>query len=109
MSHLFLMSARDEESLDRWDGKIWDRIYQTRILNLYFLCQRWMQLAQDARVLDECTVIAATTLGGDFGFSGDVDAPESGAPDRSAEGAVPRVQRSRRKRSISGEGDRLAH
>ena len=37
-----------------------------------------MQLAGDAGRLDDCTIVAVTDLGGDFGFSGTVNSPESG-------------------------------
>ncbi len=45
----------------------------------YFLCQRWLQLADEADLLDQCTLVGATALGGDFGFSGKVTSPEGGA------------------------------
>ncbi len=77
--HLFLTHLRDEESLDRWDPATWDHIYQQRVLGTYFLCQRWLQLAVEAQLVNQCTMIAVTDLGGDFGFSGNVRSPESGA------------------------------
>ena len=77
--HLFLMSARDHESDEPQDASLWDGTYQTHVLDSYLLCQRWLQLVQQSGMLNQSTIVAATNLGGDFGFSGDVRYPESGA------------------------------
>ena len=77
--HLFLVSARDRNWDESQDAAHWDRTYQTHVLNTYFLCQRWLQLVQQTGMVDQSTIVAATNLGGDFGFSGDVRYPESGA------------------------------
>lgn len=77
--HLFLMTGRDGGALDPIDDADWRRRrYRTAILP-YFLCQRWAQLAAEAKLLNRSTLVAATSLGGDLGFSGTVKAPESGA------------------------------
>jgi malonyl CoA-acyl carrier protein transacylase/NAD(P)-dependent dehydrogenase (short-subunit alcohol dehydrogenase family) len=77
--HLFLMQGRDGSALDVADHESWrERRYRLATLPFY-LCQRWTQLAAEAKVLNRCTLVAATSLGGDFGFSGGVKAPESGA------------------------------
>ena len=54
-------------------------IYRRDAIVPYFLCQRWLQLAGDAKLLDRCTLVTATALGGDLGFSGDVRSPGGGA------------------------------
>ena len=76
--HLFLTSLRDESAPDRADPAGFEQVYRQRILLPYFLCQRQMQLAGDARRLNDCTVVSAVSLGGDLGFSGNVASPESG-------------------------------
>ena len=79
LPHLFLMTARDQETTNPADEKAWNRRrYRTAILP-YFLCQRWVQLAGERKLLDRSTLVAATALNGDFGFSSDVRAPEGGA------------------------------
>ncbi len=78
IAHLFLTSLRDEQTPDRADPLGFDQVYNQQVLLPYFLCQRQMQLAGDARKLNDCTVVAAIDLGGDLGFSGNVNSPESG-------------------------------
>ena len=77
--HLFLLSARDPDQPNREQVAAWHGVYEQRVLLPYFLCQRWLQRASEAKLLDKCTVVAVTDLGGDFGFQSEVVAPESGA------------------------------
>ncbi len=62
--HLFLMSGRGERAPD--------------LLSIYGLCQRWVERVQKANLLSEATLVAATSLGGDFGFSGHIGSVEGG-------------------------------
>ena len=62
--HLFLMSGRDEQAPD--------------LLSIYELCQRWVEHVQKSNLLLEATLVAATSLGGDFGFSGHIGVVEGG-------------------------------
>src|SRR5205814_2377571 len=48
------------------------------LLGPYLLCQRWTRLVAEAHLVDRATLVAATALGGDFGFSGRISAPEGG-------------------------------
>jgi malonyl CoA-acyl carrier protein transacylase/acyl carrier protein/NAD(P)-dependent dehydrogenase (short-subunit alcohol dehydrogenase family) len=77
--HVFLMSGRDSNSGDLSDPAAWAEHVQRDAIGPYFLCQRWLQLATDAKLLDRCTLVTATALGGDLGFSGDVRCPGGGA------------------------------
>lgn len=76
--HLFLTKLRDADSPDRSTASVFEQVYNERVLLPYFLCQRQMQLAGDAKRLSDCTVVATLDLGGDLGFSGNVASPESG-------------------------------
>ncbi len=73
-SPLFAIEQRSVciDSADR------NRLFERELHVPYFLCQRFFQLAADARRLDDCSVVALVDLGGDFGFSGQVAIPESG-------------------------------
>ena len=62
--HLFLLSGRDEQAPD--------------LLSIYAVCQRWVERVQKAKLLSEATLVAATSLGGDFGFSGHIGSVEGG-------------------------------
>jgi|GEM_PF-774000 len=78
VTHLFLTSLRDETPFDRSNPADFAKIYEQRVMLPYFLCQKQMHLAGDAKRITDCTVVAALNLGGDLGFSGGVAAPESG-------------------------------
>jgi hypothetical protein len=45
----------------------------------FVICQRWLDLIVKADLLEQSSIVAATSLGGDFGFSHGVVAPEGGA------------------------------
>jgi acyl transferase domain-containing protein/short-subunit dehydrogenase len=78
IAHLFLTSHRDDEPVDRTHPAEWDQLVERRTLLPFAICQRMFQIASDAQRMQHCTVVAAVDLGGDFGFSGNVAAPESG-------------------------------
>ena len=77
--HLFLMSGRDPNPGDLGEPAAWAEHLRRDVTVPYFLCQRWLQLAGDAKLLDRCTLVTATAMGGDLGFSGDVRSPGGGA------------------------------
>ncbi|MGD9854398.1 MAG: SDR family NAD(P)-dependent oxidoreductase, partial [Planctomycetaceae bacterium] len=77
--HLFLMTVRDAKPHDLNDPAEWHRIWEDEVRTPYFVCQRWLQLAYDAKCIDDCSVVAVTSLGGDFGFDSEVCSPQSGA------------------------------
>lgn len=77
--HLFILTARDEEAVSPRDQAAWDRRRERGVLLPYLLCQRWMGHVKEAGLTGHASVVALTALGGDFGFSGHVEAPEGGA------------------------------
>ncbi len=77
--HLFLMTGRDGEATHPYDEAAWHRRRERGVLLPFFICQRWIARASEARLLDKCTLVAATAMGGDFGFSGRLTAVEGGA------------------------------
>ncbi len=77
--HVFLMSGRDPNLGDLGEPAAWAEHLRRDAILPYFLCQRWLQLAGDAGLLDRCTLVAATALGGGLGFAGDVRWPGGGA------------------------------
>ena len=60
---VFLMSERDGEQGDLLDESVWRRQRQRRVIGPYFLCQRWIERALEAGLLDRCTFVAATGSG----------------------------------------------
>ena len=77
--HVFLLSARDPQPLDLETESTWRQRFDRHVLTPFFLCQRWVQRASEAKILDRSTLVAVTAMGGDLGFSGRVVAPEGGA------------------------------
>ncbi len=77
--HLFLVAARDEPATPGPDELDWARLRDERVLAPYFICQRWTTLVKGANLLDRATLVAATALGGDFGFAGRALTVEGGA------------------------------
>ena len=77
--HVFIVTPRNLDAGDRADEAVWRRRWYRVAVLPYFVCQRWTQLAGQANLLDRSTVVSVTSLGGDFGFSGAIAAPESGA------------------------------
>ncbi len=76
--HLFLMTARDEDGASVDDEEAWFRRRHRSVLLSYLLCQRWTRLVSEANLLPKATLVAATALGGHFGFSGHVAAVDGG-------------------------------
>ena len=77
--HLFLMAAGDEAATSPSNEPDWPRLRDERVLAPYVICQKWTGLVKAADLVDRATLVAATALGGDFGFSGRVVAVEGGA------------------------------
>ena len=77
--HLFLLTPYDQDADTRIGAEVWLQRRRRGASVPYFVCQRWCQLLLDANLLDQSTVVAATVMGGDFGFSGTVRSAESGA------------------------------
>lgn len=77
--HLFVMTGRDPEAA-RIEGRdAWLARRHRGVMLPFLVCQKWLALVADAGLLDRASVVAATSLGGDFGFSNPVVAPEGGA------------------------------
>jgi acyl transferase domain-containing protein/acyl carrier protein len=76
--HLFLMTAWDEDALARNGSGAWARRYHHGVIMPYLVCQHWTRLVLKSNVQRHATLTAATTLGGDFGFSSREVAIEGG-------------------------------
>ncbi len=77
--HLFLATAHDPEARLTASKEDWQRRFDRGVLTPFFLCQHWLTRLEDAGLCDGATLVALTALGGDFGFSGDVETVEGGA------------------------------
>ena len=77
--HLFLTTAHDPEARLVAGEAAWQRRYERGVLTPFFLCQEWLARLEDARLCQSATLVAATALGADFGFSGNPSTIEGGA------------------------------
>ncbi|MBI84181.1 MAG: hypothetical protein CMJ81_13350 [Planctomycetaceae bacterium] len=77
--HLFLLTPYDDNATTSTEESTWIQRRRRGASLPYFVCQRWCQLLLEADALEQATVMAATVMGGDFGFSGTVRSAESGA------------------------------
>ena len=77
--HLFLMTAMDEHAKTALESKVWRSRISQGVMLPYRVCQRWFQLVSESGLLSQASLIAATSLGGDFGFSGNIRGVEGGA------------------------------
>ena len=74
--HLFLMTGREPEAASFATAEAWPRRRQRGVMLPFVICQKWLDLIVKADLLEQSSIVAATSLGGDFGFSQGVVAPE---------------------------------
>jgi acyl transferase domain-containing protein/NAD(P)-dependent dehydrogenase (short-subunit alcohol dehydrogenase family) len=77
--HLVLLTPHDGDALAVTDEGTWTSRRLRGVWLPYLLCQRWYQWVLQAGLVEKASVVAATALGGDFGFSGNVRNFEGGA------------------------------
>lgn len=77
--HLFIMSPRDSGATSTLDRSQWLHRRETGITSLFWFCQKWLGLVDEANLFDDASLIGLTALGGDFGISSKIDSAESGA------------------------------
>ncbi|MCH8807919.1 MAG: hypothetical protein IH986_17780, partial [Planctomycetes bacterium] len=76
--HLFLMTPHDEDAITALNADDWNRRRMRGVMIPYLICQKWYGLVAGEKLLDKASLVAATTMGGDFGFSGGLPNIESG-------------------------------
>ncbi len=107
--HVFIVTGR-EPAVDPMDESAWRRRWYRVATMPYFLGQRWVQRAGEAKLLDRCSLIGATSLNGTLGFSGEITSPECGAITGLMkaiyiEVAIMREQRSMRAKAVDAPPD----
>src|SRR5690606_6550566 len=71
--------ALDGDAVTTLEPSAWGDRRTRGVLTPYFITQRWYQHVAAANLLGRATLTAATSLGGDFGFSSQVRGIEGGA------------------------------
>jgi acyl transferase domain-containing protein/acyl carrier protein len=77
--HLFLVTPWDEGARFTLDPEHWAGRRQQGVLVPYLVCQQWVRTLSRAPRGATATLVAATSLGGDLGFSSRVSVVEGGA------------------------------
>jgi acyl transferase domain-containing protein len=78
-THLFVLTPRDPAALVDGSLTAWEPRRDAGVMVPFVVLQRWISLLTEAGRLDEASLVAATSLGGDFGLGGQIASPESGA------------------------------
>ncbi len=77
--HLFLTTPWDASAQSTLDHSSWQQRRNVGLMSLFWLCQRWHQHVLASGWVDDASLVAVSTLGGDFGISGNVHSVEGGA------------------------------
>ncbi len=77
--HLFITTGRDGLPNDLDNSTSWARRRHESMVLPFLVCQKWVELASAGKWLDRATLVAATALGGDFGFGRGAEVSSGGA------------------------------
>ncbi|PQO27337.1 hypothetical protein C5Y96_17490 [Blastopirellula marina] len=78
--HLFITTGRDgDPTVALFDEAKWKSQQRFTMETPLFVCQKWLAIADKQGWLPQATVVAVTSLGGDFGFSSGSIGAHSGA------------------------------
>jgi NAD(P)-dependent dehydrogenase (short-subunit alcohol dehydrogenase family) len=69
VSHLFLMTGRDRESLEIFEEETWAVRRRAGLFAPFYLLRHWLRKTYEAKMMNQCAVIAATNMNGDYGIS----------------------------------------
>ena len=77
--HLFFTTPRDEDAATSLDAAAWQSRRGRGVMTAFRVCQKWVQLVEQAGLMEQATLIGVASLGGEFGFTTPVVAAESAA------------------------------
>ncbi len=69
--HLFFVTAHDTDATTTFDAEHWATRRHRGVMLPYLVCQRWFTHLAENNLVERSSVIAATTMGGDFRAVGD--------------------------------------
>lgn len=78
VSHLFLLTPCDPDAAVSLDGAAWQARRNKGVFGNFWLCQKWIQHIVQHDIADEASLIAVSSLGGDFGIRGGLTSAEGG-------------------------------
>ncbi len=78
VKHLFIATPCDADAAISLDEHRWLVRRNKGIMGIFWLCQRWLNQVIAAGCTDESSLVAISSQGGDFGFSGNMHSAEGG-------------------------------
>ncbi|MGN6133218.1 MAG: SDR family NAD(P)-dependent oxidoreductase [Aureliella sp.] len=76
--HLFLTTPCDAAAHSTLDRSAWQRRRNEGVMSLFWLCQRWHEHVTSSGWVDDASLVAVTSMGGDFGVGGNLHSIEGG-------------------------------
>ncbi len=76
---LIVLSPEPDASSDLSVADTWKEVREGQVLCVYALCQQWMRLVLESKLLDQAAIAGVVRLGGEFGFRGEPGAWQGGA------------------------------
>jgi acyl transferase domain-containing protein len=77
--HLFFTTPRDDDAATSLDAAAWQSRRGRGVMTAFRVCQAWVQLVEQAGLMEHASLIGVTSLGGQFGFTSPVVSAESAA------------------------------
>ena len=78
VKHLFIATPCDPDARISLDETSWLSRRNKGLMGIFWLCQRWLNQIVTANCADDSSLVAISTQGGDFGFSGNIQSAEGG-------------------------------
>ncbi len=81
MPHLFLLTPCDPTAEITLEPSAWKTRRSVGLLGNFWLCQKWFEHISKNNLASDASLIAVSSLGGDFGISGNIYSAEGGGVD----------------------------
>lgn len=78
IAHLFLTTPLDRDAKTTLDQAHWEARRNQGILGNFWLCQRWLAHVAELGIASDASLVATTSLGGEFGFNAPPTSIEGG-------------------------------
>ncbi len=78
LPHLFIVSSLDDDARISLNEAAWRVRRATGLMNIFWLCQKWIEHVAFENLIDDASLIAVSSMGGDFGLGGNLHSAEGG-------------------------------
>lgn len=76
--HLFITTPCDPDAVASLDESSWNSRKQRGLMSIFWLCQRWFKHMCESGWMDDASLVAVSSMGGDFGAGGEIRSAEGG-------------------------------